>query len=178
MPEPDQELGIVSDCFVWFFKNNLRFLFSCKKMTLRVTSILCLPETGNRFPRPNWRLYPFLGGKGEKWKPENCFAYTPIGLLGVIILVFGQVMQFRARSVALKPVPDDDQLSIDSPKISFRWDVQSCSTVSSASAISMASASKIDQISGLLESAPRKGNWITTDSECKSIAWSLLLQSQ
>ncbi|XP_031403959.1 uncharacterized protein LOC116213232 [Punica granatum] len=77
-----------------------------------------------------------------------------------------KVLHFRNRSVALKAVPDDDQLSNDSPKISFQWDVESCSTASSAySAISIASSSRIDRIGGLLESAPRKGNWITTDSE-------------
>ncbi|XVF21413.1 hypothetical protein REPUB_Repub12eG0088400 [Reevesia pubescens] len=43
-----------------------------------------------------------------------------------------KVLQFRNRG-ALKAVPDTDQLSnIDSPKISFRWDVESCSTTCSA----------------------------------------------
>ncbi|KAJ4728520.1 Protein LAZY 1 like [Melia azedarach] len=52
-----------------------------------------------------------------------------------------KVLHFRNRGT-LKSVPDDDQLSIESPKISFRWDVESCSTTSSAySGISMASSS-------------------------------------
>ncbi|KAL5862172.1 hypothetical protein ACOSQ3_003456 [Xanthoceras sorbifolium] len=90
-----------------------------------------------------------------------------------------KVLQFRNRAT-LKAVPDDDQLSMDSPKISFRWDVESCSTTSSAySGISMASSSMInDQITSCkmmsLSSTPihdinrcstRKGNWITTDAE-------------
>lgn len=76
----------------------------------------------------------------------------------------------------LKSVPDDDQLSNDSPKISFRWEVESCSTTSSVySAISMASSTKnnnVDQTMSLNSTplhnidAARPGNWITTDSEC------------
>jgi hypothetical protein len=89
-----------------------------------------------------------------------------------------QVLQFRNRG-SLKAVPDDDQLSNDSPKISFRWDVESCSTTSSAySAFSMASSSQIDQNVNIPSSnstpfqdnhyaTSRKGNWITTDSDCK-----------
>lgn len=92
-----------------------------------------------------------------------------------------KVLHFRNKA-ALKAVPDDDQLSNDSPKISFRWDVESCSTTSSAySAISsIASSSKnfdqtsITQLQPSLLSTPlhnfdlsvvRPGNWITTDSE-------------
>lgn len=86
-----------------------------------------------------------------------------------------KVLQFRNRGT-LKAVPDDDQLSNDSPKISFRWDVESCSTTSSYSAISIASSSKHDQILNMpssnstpiqqgVRSKSRKGNWITTDSE-------------
>lgn len=90
-----------------------------------------------------------------------------------------QVLQFRNRS-ALKAVPDDEQLSIESPKISFRWEVESCSTTSSVySGISMASSSKnydhktnivslnSTPIHEINHFTPRKGNWITTDSECK-----------
>lgn len=97
-----------------------------------------------------------------------------------------QVLQFRNRAT-LKAVADEDQLSIESPKISFRWDVESnCSTTTSVySGISMASSSSknIDQmmttnyrvissvssipIPGTNHCTPRKGNWITTDSECK-----------
>ncbi|XP_024030078.1 uncharacterized protein LOC21398300 [Morus notabilis] len=89
-----------------------------------------------------------------------------------------KVLQFRNRG-ALKAVPDDDQLSNESPKISFRWDVESCSTISSAySAISAPSSLKNDStlitqrslysITNIHHSdhnPPRKGNWITTDSE-------------
>ncbi|KAF2284497.1 hypothetical protein GH714_025845 [Hevea brasiliensis] len=82
----------------------------------------------------------------------------------------GNFIEERNRAT-LKAVPDDDQMSNESPKISFRWDVQSCSTTSSAySAISMASSSKTDLTLNMLSlnSTPlhdRKGNWITTDSE-------------
>ncbi|KAL6338680.1 hypothetical protein AAG906_021497 [Vitis piasezkii] len=86
-----------------------------------------------------------------------------------------KVLHFRNRG-SLKPVPDDDQLSNDSPKISFRWEVESCCTTSSAySAISMASSFLNDQsgnkqsISTTIEDSDhctsRAGNWITTDSE-------------
>ncbi|KAG8389103.1 hypothetical protein BUALT_Bualt02G0194500 [Buddleja alternifolia] len=83
-----------------------------------------------------------------------------------------KVMQFRNRA-ALKAVPDDDQLSNDSPKISFRWDVESCATISSISALSMASS--IQKLTAKsLNSTPihvrdqcvaRRGSWITTDSD-------------
>ncbi|XP_027352794.1 uncharacterized protein LOC113863422 [Abrus precatorius] len=88
-----------------------------------------------------------------------------------------KVLMFRRRGT-LKAVPDDDQVCSDSPKISFRWDVESCSTTSSAySAISIASSAKNGQskIATSTISIPpeetghnitcRKGNWITTDSE-------------
>ncbi|KAJ8749499.1 hypothetical protein K2173_025694 [Erythroxylum novogranatense] len=82
-----------------------------------------------------------------------------------------KVLNLRNRAT-LKAVPDDDQLSNDSPKISFRWDVESCSTTSSAySAVSFASSSKFnDQTLNMLSltstpSHDRKRNWITTDSE-------------
>ncbi|XP_050367117.1 uncharacterized protein LOC126785461 [Argentina anserina] len=87
-----------------------------------------------------------------------------------------KVLQFRNRGT-LKPVPDDDQLSNDSPKISFRWELESCSATSSAySAISVASSLKNDQSLNIqsLDSTkfqnsdhwqPKKGNWITSDSD-------------
>ncbi|CAL5353531.1 unnamed protein product [Camellia sinensis] len=91
-----------------------------------------------------------------------------------------KVMHLRNKAT-LKSVPDDDQLSNDSPKISFRWDVESCSTTSSAySSISMASSKNDHHQSSMLNlsslnSTPlhdiqqhcssRTGNWITTDSE-------------
>ncbi|XP_048430139.1 uncharacterized protein LOC125472543 [Pyrus x bretschneideri] len=86
------------------------------------------------------------------------------------------VMQFQNRAT-LKAVPYDDQLRNDSPKIRFRWDLESCSTSSSAyTALSTASSLKNDQIISLpsLNSTkfqhlddlePRKGNWITSNSE-------------
>lgn len=81
-----------------------------------------------------------------------------------------KVLHFRNRgSLKAVAVADDDQLSNDSPKISFRWDLESCSTTSSAySAISMPSSyNKItSSISTPIQHKdPRKGNWITTDSE-------------
>ncbi|KAG6787351.1 hypothetical protein POTOM_008990 [Populus tomentosa] len=82
-----------------------------------------------------------------------------------------KVLQLRSRAT-LKSVPDDEELSIESPKISFRWDVESCSTTSSAySGISKASSKNIDLNMLSLRSTPvhdRRGNWITTDSECKN----------
>ncbi|TQD95980.1 hypothetical protein C1H46_018467 [Malus baccata] len=90
-----------------------------------------------------------------------------------------KVKQFRNRGT-LKAVPDDDQPSNDSPKISFRWDLESNSTTSSAyTALSTASSLKNDQIISLpsLNSTkfqdpdhlePKKGNWITSDSECNT----------
>ncbi|KAL5166165.1 hypothetical protein HKD37_18G051176 [Glycine soja] len=90
-----------------------------------------------------------------------------------------KVLMFRRRGT-LKAVPDDDHGCTDSPKISFRWDVESCSTTSSVySAISIASSSKNEQnqIATSTISIPpkhtghnnntsrKKGNWITTDSE-------------
>lgn len=104
----------------------------------------------------------------------------PIPVHGFLIVSLrqcscSQVLHFRNRA-ALKPVPDDDELSNESPKISFKWDVESCSTTSSAySAISVASSSAVGMSSlystGFQDRGdhctPRKGNWITTDSECK-----------
>ncbi|KAG6437938.1 hypothetical protein SASPL_102869 [Salvia splendens] len=84
----------------------------------------------------------------------------------------------RNKSAGLKVVRDEDELSNESPKISFRWDVESCSTTSSVySAISaVASSLRHDHLLGAssLNSTPlrvrgrsRPGNWITTDSECE-----------
>lgn len=105
-------------------------------------------------------------------------------------LFYPQVLQFRNRATP-KAVADEDQPSIESPKISFRWDLESnCSTTTSVySGISMASSSSknIDQVTmtnynvissvssvpvpGTSHCTPRKGNWITTDSECKIHAY-------
>ncbi|KAI4326391.1 hypothetical protein MLD38_031712 [Melastoma candidum] len=88
-----------------------------------------------------------------------------------------KVLNFRNRG-ALKAVPDDDQLSNDSPKISFRWDLDSCSTVSSFCSTAPLTSSRIDLVANLAPSDPpnpengkcchdnpRKGNWITSDTE-------------
>ncbi|KAH6766688.1 hypothetical protein C2S52_017671 [Perilla frutescens var. hirtella] len=68
-----------------------------------------------------------------------------------------KVLHFRKKSstLKLKGVRDEDELSNDyeSPKISFRWDVESCSTTSSVY------SARHDHFH------PRPGNWITTDSE-------------
>ncbi|KAM1764808.1 hypothetical protein ACFX11_004019 [Malus domestica] len=88
-----------------------------------------------------------------------------------------QIMQFRNRAT-LKAVAYDDRLSNDLPKISFRWDLESCSTTSSAyTALSTASSLKNDQIISLpslnstkfqhlVDLELKKENWITSDSEC------------
>ncbi|KAE8679663.1 Gag protease polyprotein [Hibiscus syriacus] len=73
---------------------------------------------------------------------------------------------------------DGRRLSIsESPKISFRWDAESCSSISSTiSGISMTSSSRNGEaynlvslnstvIHGLNRCSSRRGNWITTDSE-------------
>ncbi|KAL6505309.1 hypothetical protein OROGR_025126 [Orobanche gracilis] len=80
-----------------------------------------------------------------------------------------KVLLFKNRA-ALKAAPDNmNQLNdSESPKISFRWEVETCSTTSSVySAISaLAFSLKQGQISNpdsIHSSAP--GNWITTDSE-------------
>ncbi|CAJ2670230.1 unnamed protein product [Trifolium pratense] len=87
-----------------------------------------------------------------------------------------KVLMFRRRG-NLKAFKDDDEVMSESPKISFRWDVESCSTTSSAySAFSMASSTKNgkNKIATSTISIPhsesghstcRKANWITTDSE-------------
>ncbi|XP_028796914.1 uncharacterized protein LOC114752340 isoform X1 [Neltuma alba] len=86
-----------------------------------------------------------------------------------------KALRFR-RGGTLKAVQDDGEVSNESPKISFGWELESCSTTSSAfSAISVASTSKTEQSIPSSISNPheevdsiiyrRKGNWITTDSE-------------
>lgn len=110
-------------------------------------------------------------------RSDSCSFLNKSFLKGSATHIF-QVLHFRNRG-SLKPVPDDDQLSNDSPKISFRWEVESCCTTSSAySAISMASSFLNDQsgnkqsISTTIEDSDhctsRAGNWITTDSECET----------
>ncbi|KAE8664842.1 hypothetical protein F3Y22_tig00112738pilonHSYRG00639 [Hibiscus syriacus] len=63
--------------------------------------------------------------------------------------------------------------SSESPKISFRWEAESCSTVSSSiSGISLRNDEACNLVSlnstvihGLNRCSTRRGNWITTDSE-------------
>ncbi|KAI5429975.1 hypothetical protein KIW84_034527 [Lathyrus oleraceus] len=88
-----------------------------------------------------------------------------------------KVLIMLRRRGNMKAVQDDDEVMSDSPKISFRWDVESSSTTSSAySAFSMASSTRNGQnkIATSAISLPpsesgytpsRKGSWITTDSE-------------
>ncbi|XP_039032580.1 uncharacterized protein LOC120167714 [Hibiscus syriacus] len=89
-----------------------------------------------------------------------------------------KVLQFRNREAPKGVVAaNDDQFSYESPKISFRWDVDSCTTTSSAfSGMSMTSSSRNDRscnivsmnstpMNGLNRCSSRRGNWITTDSE-------------
>uniref|UniRef100_A0A3Q7I376 Uncharacterized protein n=2 Tax=Solanum subgen. Lycopersicon TaxID=49274 RepID=A0A3Q7I376_SOLLC len=86
-----------------------------------------------------------------------------------------KVFNFRNRAT-LKAVADDDQLSNDSPKISFRWDAESCSTTYSAMSMPNSSTTKNHEQSiqinfASVNSTPihidhcPKLNWITTDSE-------------
>ncbi|XP_049360716.1 uncharacterized protein LOC125825417 [Solanum verrucosum] len=86
-----------------------------------------------------------------------------------------KVFNFSNRAT-LKAVADDGQLSSDSPKISFRWDAESCSTAYSAMSMPNSSTTKNHEQSiqinfASVNSTPihidhcPKLNWITTDSE-------------
>lgn len=82
---------------------------------------------------------------------------------------FGQkVLHLHDRS-DLKAVPDDDQLSYDSPKISFRWDVdQNYSAISVTKNHQSIKNSPFNSTMVRIDQCPaatRKGNWVTTDSE-------------
>ncbi|TMX05541.1 hypothetical protein EJD97_016648 [Solanum chilense] len=86
---------------------------------------------------------------------------------------FGQkVLHLRDRP-DLKTVADDDddQLSYDSPKISFRWDVdQNHSPISVTKNHQSIKNSPLKSTVVHIDQCPaatRKGNWVTTDSECK-----------
>ncbi|XP_073050569.1 uncharacterized protein [Primulina eburnea] len=75
-----------------------------------------------------------------------------------------KVLHFRSKS-ASKAIADDDKLSNESPKISFRWEEESCSTISSTYfAISVASVNSTP-FHVRDHCVARTGNWITTDSE-------------
>ncbi|XP_065876374.1 uncharacterized protein [Euphorbia lathyris] len=80
------------------------------------------------------------------------------------MLLGRKVMQFRNRATikAVKENENEEESNSESPKISFRWEVESSSSFCS----SMASSSNLQILS--FNSSPvrrRKGNWITTDSE-------------
>ncbi|GFP83014.1 hypothetical protein PHJA_000444500, partial [Phtheirospermum japonicum] len=89
-----------------------------------------------------------------------------------------KVLLFKNKTANLKAVPDNEQLNDESPKISFRWEVESCSTTSSSvySAISAVKHERVRSADSINATSPshvrdqwvaRSGNWITTDSECK-----------
>lgn len=63
-------------------------------------------------------------------------------------------LHFRNRSATIKSGAFEDT---DSPKISLKWDVESCSTT--CSAVSAPPSLKYDQY------AHKRGSWITTDDE-------------
>ncbi|KAK8541575.1 hypothetical protein V6N12_014204 [Hibiscus sabdariffa] len=84
------------------------------------------------------------------------------------------------KGAKLRKKVDGRRLSIsESPKISLRWDVEKCSTISSViSGVSMASSSRNDEsanklqvslnstvMHGLNHCSSGRENWITTDSE-------------
>ncbi|WCJ38116.1 hypothetical protein M5689_019191 [Euphorbia peplus] len=82
------------------------------------------------------------------------------------MLLGRKVMQFRNRAAikAVKENENEEDSSIsESPKISFRWEVESNYSVTS----SMASSSYLQRLSLCSSSPvhPRKANWITTDSD-------------
>ncbi|KAM7265013.1 hypothetical protein ACFE04_002696 [Oxalis oulophora] len=89
--------------------------------------------------------------------------------------------KFRNRGT-LKALPGNIDDQLESPKISFRWDAESCNSRTS-SAISIVSSSRHKNVISLTctpnhdkdLSFNRKGNWITTDSDCKiSFLYSLI----
>ncbi|KAJ9543483.1 hypothetical protein OSB04_023190 [Centaurea solstitialis] len=111
-------------------------------------------------------LYDFRGPSITLYAPQ------PISL-------GSKVSQFRNRTT-LKSIQDVDQMTNESPKISFRWELESCSTFSSA--LSISSTNRNDQnVNVEIHSNPdgnsslvtlRSGSWITTDSDCKSLGLS------
>ncbi|XP_027336649.1 uncharacterized protein LOC113850341 isoform X2 [Abrus precatorius] len=70
-----------------------------------------------------------------------------------------KVLQFR-RQGNVEAVQDHDELSSESPKISFTWDVETC-----LSENGQAQISRSQVFIPPSERDRRKGNWITTDSE-------------
>ncbi|KAE9618038.1 hypothetical protein Lalb_Chr03g0041901 [Lupinus albus] len=79
-----------------------------------------------------------------------------------------KILMFRRRGT-LKAVSNDDEVCSESPKISFRWDVESCSTISSSQNLQTQIAPSTMSNSPLdtdhITFSRKKGNWITTDSE-------------
>ncbi|XP_049343485.1 uncharacterized protein LOC125807792 [Solanum verrucosum] len=84
------------------------------------------------------------------------------------VATLSKVLHLRDRS-DLKAVPNDDQLSYDSPKISFRWDVdQNYSAISVTKNHQSIKNSPFNSTMVHIDQCPaatRKGNWVTTDSE-------------
>ncbi|KAL0553860.1 hypothetical protein IC582_007764 [Cucumis melo] len=87
--------------------------------------------------------------------------------------ITGKVSRLGNRAT-LKAGLDDDEESNDSPKISFRWEAESCSSISSAYSSMSAVSAPFKNCSITLNSTaineinqcyPRRGSWITTDSE-------------
>ncbi|WCJ38115.1 hypothetical protein M5689_019190 [Euphorbia peplus] len=82
-----------------------------------------------------------------------------------------KVMQFRNRAADIKTVNENEnkeESSIsESPKISFRWEVESNYSVTSSICSFMAASSNVHRLSLCSSSPvrPRKANWITTDSD-------------
>lgn len=96
-------------------------------------------------------------------------------------------MKFKNR-LASKATTDDDQVNDESPKISFRWEIEGCSTTTASTTTTIyttistvlraSSVLKDDQmqcadtsssvvdLQGGDQWGAEIGNWITTDSEC------------
>lgn len=91
-----------------------------------------------------------------------------------------QVLKFRNRGVP-KGTPEEDNVSNESPKISFRWEAENSSTISSSISMPPSSLKNDHQTEAATalslnatplhqrDQAPKRGNWITTDSECKAL---------
>ncbi|XP_023753208.1 uncharacterized protein LOC111901572 isoform X2 [Lactuca sativa] len=83
-----------------------------------------------------------------------------------------KVSQFRNKTT-VKTLQNDDQMTDDSPKISFRWEVESCSTFSSALSsnrndekVNIETHSDPDgKSSSVSLRSTGSGSWITTDSD-------------
>lgn len=86
---------------------------------------------------------------------------------------------------ASKPTTDDDQINEESPKISFRWEIEGCSTTTATTTTTIYTTvlrapsmlkddrmlcadtlSSVVDLQGGDQCDAGIGNWITTDSEC------------